>query len=247
MKRLGYLEKLSLAARWFLPYEEAVEIIEDYREMIAGGEDGKAEERFGPPVKAVLKVAEPVKRWVWSLFFAGALVVHFFFIHWARHHTYYNLAALTMAAVIVGLLLYLLGVGKLRNPFNGLPKRFIIVLVVFILFIILMFTPSYYLLRFCSNPYPWFYDQRFFNFLSGCLVVFSLVSVGGIVLARLIDKRWRAVSILSLTIVVMAMYLLSGFSNMDPRVDLVIYVIMKYHEGNFVAVAGILTAGVSLC
>lgn len=247
MKRFEYLQKLSLAARWFLPHGEAVEIIEDYREMIAEGKEGKAEERFGPPVKAVLKVAEPGKKWVWSLFFAGALVIHFFFIHWAKHHTYYSLAALTMAAVTVGLLLYLLGVGKLHNPFKGLPKSILITLAAFVLFIILMFTPSYYLLRFYNNQYPWSYGQSFFDFLYGCVIVFSLVSIGGIVLARLRDKRWRAVSILSLTIVIMTMYFLSGFSNMDPSGDPVMDVILKYHEGIFVAVAGILTAGVSLC
>ena len=32
MKRWGYLEKLSLAARWFLPREEAEGVISDYRD-----------------------------------------------------------------------------------------------------------------------------------------------------------------------------------------------------------------------
>ena len=52
MKGLGYFEKLSLAARWFLPREEAQEMEEDYRDILMEVEGSEeAVKRFGTPVR----------------------------------------------------------------------------------------------------------------------------------------------------------------------------------------------------
>ena len=59
MKKFGYFENLSLAARWFLPWEEAKGVIEDYRDIlmeVKGPEE--AVKRFGTPVQAVLATAD---------------------------------------------------------------------------------------------------------------------------------------------------------------------------------------------
>ena len=65
-----YLKRLSRAARWRLPWQEAEEVIGDYRELLgdSGGED------FGDPVEAVRLVARPgtYRRWL-AVF--GALCV----------------------------------------------------------------------------------------------------------------------------------------------------------------------------
>lgn len=51
MKRFDYFEKLSLAARWFLPREEAESVIDDYRDFErsrrAGGGQGEIREAMG--------------------------------------------------------------------------------------------------------------------------------------------------------------------------------------------------------
>ncbi len=66
MKGFGYLDRLSLAARWFLPREEAESVIEDYQDILqeAGGPQ-EARERFGSPVKLVWRLANRnfVRRW----------------------------------------------------------------------------------------------------------------------------------------------------------------------------------------
>lgn len=66
MRGLGYFEKLSLAARWFLPREEAESVIEDYRDILSEvGEQKAARERFGAPWQPVMELANPkkVRRW----------------------------------------------------------------------------------------------------------------------------------------------------------------------------------------
>lgn len=70
MKRLGYFEKLSLAARWFLPHDEAVSMVEDYKDIlyeVSGPEE--AVERFGPPWKPVMELADRKKVRRWHMYF----------------------------------------------------------------------------------------------------------------------------------------------------------------------------------
>ena len=59
MKRLGYFEKLSLAARWFLPQDEAESVVDDYKDILReiGGQE-EAVKRFGPPWKPVIELSE---------------------------------------------------------------------------------------------------------------------------------------------------------------------------------------------
>lgn len=71
MKGLGYFEKLSLAARWFLPQEEAESTIEDYRDILLElHASEEARERFGPPVKLIIGLGEPEKMRRWHFYFA---------------------------------------------------------------------------------------------------------------------------------------------------------------------------------
>ena len=71
MKKFGYFENLSLAARWFLPWEEAKGVIEDYRDIlmeVKGPEE--AVKRFGTPVQAVLATAD--RKNIVILFLSGS-------------------------------------------------------------------------------------------------------------------------------------------------------------------------------
>ena len=57
-----FLRRLSRAARWRLPYQEAEDVIRDYRELL--GDSG--EEDFGDPVEAVRLLERPgeYRRWL---------------------------------------------------------------------------------------------------------------------------------------------------------------------------------------
>lgn len=86
MKRLGYFEKLSLAARWLLPNDEAESMVEDYKDIlyeVSGPEE--ALERFGKPWKPAMELADrrKVRRWyiVFVMMFFCAFVP-FFTIFW---------------------------------------------------------------------------------------------------------------------------------------------------------------------
>ena len=69
MKRFGYFEKLSLAARWFLPQDEAESVIDDYRDILSEiGEQKEAVERFGKPWRPVMELADSKKVRRWHMF-----------------------------------------------------------------------------------------------------------------------------------------------------------------------------------
>lgn len=71
MKGLGYFEKLSLAARWLLPREEAEGMMDDYRDILLELEGPQeALERFGPPGRLVRGLAEEKKVRRWYFWFA---------------------------------------------------------------------------------------------------------------------------------------------------------------------------------
>lgn len=70
MKGLGYFEKLSLAARWFLPREEAQGMEEDYRDILMEVEGPEeAVKRFGTPVRLARGLADGKKVRRWHFFF----------------------------------------------------------------------------------------------------------------------------------------------------------------------------------
>lgn len=62
MDKERYFEKLCRAARWYLPGQEAEEVMADYRELLADSEG----EDFGDPVQAVRLLVKPreYRRWV---------------------------------------------------------------------------------------------------------------------------------------------------------------------------------------
>ena len=66
MKGLGYLEKLSLAAHWFLPREEAEDTIRDYRELLEDMGEKAFKRKFGGPVRAAVFSADKRKIWMWQ-------------------------------------------------------------------------------------------------------------------------------------------------------------------------------------
>ena len=88
MKKIGYFTKLSLAARWFLPETEAGAVIEDYREILAEMGEEEGEKKFGPPVKAVLKIADKRSVAAWHLAFAAMAVLTLFQAHHVACHEY---------------------------------------------------------------------------------------------------------------------------------------------------------------
>lgn len=133
MKGLGYYEKLSLAARWFLPREEAEGVIEDYRDILREVEGPEeAVKRFGTPGKLARGLADHKEVRRWHLMLALMLFCFFspYFI-WEFDHFFGNT--------------YLFGVMRWYNPFgsSNLGANFVSAWLVFFLGIEILDAGSY--------------------------------------------------------------------------------------------------------
>ena len=64
--RRDYLSRLSRAARWYLPPAEAAEVLEDYREIVAGRSEEELRRDLGAPRAVARQLAQPkaYRRWV---------------------------------------------------------------------------------------------------------------------------------------------------------------------------------------
>lgn len=247
MLKITYFKKLCCAARWLLPQKEAAELMEDYRDMIAEVGEEHAEEKFGPPAKVALAVADRREVVGWHLVLGAILVFLFFMVHWTLHATFYSIASLAMVAVAVGLLFLWFGCDVRRNPFKGLPKRFLFSLIPIIVLIILLLGPIYFLPRFLVSPYMFDEWGMVATILQICVLIFAVVGGAGVILARLFDRRWRAVAVLSFTVICMSIHFLSILYNMNPTFSAADHLFANSRECMFIAGAGILTAGLGLC
>lgn len=248
MKKIGYFKQLSLAARWFLPHKEAVVILEDYQDMLSEMDDGKAKEKFGSPIHAVLAVANRREITGWHLLVAAAAVLLFFFVHWAAHAAFYPVAALSLSALLIGALFLWFGCDVRVNPFHGLPRPLLVLLILAAGYIaalgggLIFFLP-----RLLISPCMFNEGVLLVSALRMSIVVFAILGMLGLILARMIDRRWRALIVLSLAAICMSINFLSILYNMNPTFSPADHLFANCQECLFVAAAGILTAGVSLC
>lgn len=67
MKGFPYLKELSLEARWFLPHQKAVDLIEDYQELLKELGEEEVRKRFGSPKKLVREFSQPFQRRRWHI------------------------------------------------------------------------------------------------------------------------------------------------------------------------------------
>ena len=248
MKKIGYFTKLSLAARWFLPETEAGAVIEDYREILAEMGEEEGEKKFGPPVKAVLKIADKRSVAAWHLAFAAMAVLTLFQAHHVACHEYYPMVSLAFNVMTGGILFFSLPWGPWKNPFSQLKHSkpllaSVAVLLALILGIPLLFgglnwkAMSGTLLFFARRGFHLFEIPRYVPIFS------AIFSVGSIVLARIASRRWRAPAILGLTLITECLIIISVVGNMDPAAG------VREESGSLLAVIvlGLFGAGAGLC
>ena len=65
-----YLSRLSRAARWYLPPADAAEVLEDYREIVAGRSEEELRRDLGTPRAVVRQLAQPKAYRRWLMVFA---------------------------------------------------------------------------------------------------------------------------------------------------------------------------------
>lgn len=239
-----YYKRLSRAARWFMPPREARELMEDYREMLAGMDDATAVSRFGMPVRAVLAAAGKRDILSWHGVFLGLVVLLILPAVFVLSGVGYPIMLGMFTGHMLAILLLVWfgmggrgrGAGRLSNALLG-SFCLLSVLDIVLCAVILYFSTHIFA---SSGLYlGWM--------LRVCLVLYSIVGIAGVALARISDRRWSAVAVLSAAGIAVCAYILGIICSMDPTSDPAVMLNKLWFNSVLVTAAGILTAVVSLC
>lgn len=234
MKR-DYLSRLSLAARWYLPPEEAAEVIEDYQDIVRRRSEEFLCDDVGTPRVAARQLAQPkaYRRWL-AVFFiltAGLLLPAadrflselwgFAFILFHIDLPVDGLANSSRYAELffpVGIVLSFAWFQRNGRKGQTFPKKlwlgFPLVLlgmawVWFLAWIV--FEEHFEISQFLFPDQGWIVRL----ILGLNLLIAGITGMTGLVLARLRDRRWRAVYVWALTGAMLSIFLLKFLNSMS--------------------------------
>lgn len=264
--RRDYFSRLSLAARWYLPPAEAAEVLEDYREIVAGRSEEELRREVGSPRETVRRLAQPKAYRRWLMVFAVLTVCMVLpsvdavlsEISWQLIRLFQiwllpgGIAQTSRYAEWMLPLGTVLALAWFRH--NGRKERalskWLAPLLVFLLLGIAwvsflawtVFAEQWDLLNSLLPENHWL--MRFS--IGACALAAGVVGMLGLVKARLTDRRWLAVYILGLTGAVACVFVWKLFSSMSPDFSpgWQMPLVMRYA---FITLLGLLGTGVSLC
>lgn len=268
MKR-DYLSRLSLAARWYLPPEEAAEVIEDYQDIV--GREPRSEEELrrdlGGAKAAACQLAQPkaYRRWmaVFLILAAGLLLpaIDMFLSElwgaaWTLFHAGLPLDGLANSSRYaerffpVGIVLSFVWFQWNGKKGQVFPKKFwlafplVLLGMVWVWFLAWMvFEERFEMIQFLFPDRGWLIRLV----LGLNLLVAGVTGTAGLILARLEDRRWRAVYVWGLTGAMLSIFLLKFLNSMSFDGFREGWQIPYWTRLAVLTVSGVLGTAVSLC
>ncbi len=264
--RRDYLSRLSRAARWYLPPAEAAEVLEDYREIVAGRSEEELRRDLGTPRAAMRQLAQPkaYRRWLMVFFVLSACVLlpavdpileGLSLTVWLSgiSHMFWNsngsIARLSVPLFPLGIVLPLAWFQRNGRKGRALSKRTLPIFALILLGIAWVWFLFWAILaeRFDVIDFL-FPDLTWTVRLITCLNILIAGAAGmtGLIKSRLEDRRWRAMYIWGLTGVVLNSFLWQTFTRMNLESS-VGWQGPYWIRLIFITAVGLLGTGVSLC
>lgn len=260
--RHSYLNRLTWAARWQLPPKEAAEVAADYADLLAG--DGRTEEALmqevGAPWRAVRLVRPPKSYGRWLIVFALLSACLALPLYWLLVWYTPTLSGVQWSSFIFGL--FFLGAGLGLSLFwfgrqgqreqGGLPLSWYACMAGLLVLLACVWGLTYCcfspkLLEWAARWRPAQVGQTIHAGLKLIGLLAALAGLLGAVLARLTDRRWRAVYVLGLTVLLMALLLYSVLTSMDLTTTGELWWFPYLWRMALLTAAGLAGTGVSLC
>lgn len=268
MKR-DYLSRLSRAARWYLPPAEAAEVVEDYQDIV--GREPRSEEELrrdlGTPGAAARQLAQPkaYRRWliVFFILAAGLLLpaVDLFLSElWGLAFILFHidlpldgLADSSRYAELffpVGILLSFVWFQRNGRKGQTFPKKILLGFPLVLLGMAwvwflawIVFEEHFEMSQFLFPDRGWIVRL----ILDLNLLIAGVTGMTGLVLARLRDRRWRAVYVWALTGAMLSIFLLKFLTSMNFDGFRGGWQIPYWTQLSVLTAAGIFGTAVSLC
>ena len=252
--RRDYLSRLSRAARWYLPPAEAAEVLEDYREIVAGRSEEELRRDLGTPRAAIKQLAQPKIYRKWLAVFGVLAACLALPMAMARNEIYWSPVINTAYMIFLSLggALSLNCFRRNRNQGKRLPRGIVPLLALLLAgmagvwFLVgLVLTESWELLNWLASAAGLGWTIHLL--LRLMILAMALIALCALVKSRLDDSRWCAVYILGLSGVILGLsfYLLMTSMNFDGfvpgwwRPHVIQYIV--------ITLLGLLETGVSLC
>ena len=264
--RRDYLSRLSRAARWYLPPAEAAEVLEDYREIVAGRSEEELRREVGSPRETARRLAQPkaYRRWLAVFLVLSACVLlpavdpileEVSLTAWLSgiSQMFWNsngsIARLSMPLFPLGIVLPLAWFQRNGGAGRAPSKRTLPIFALILLGIAWVWFLFWAILaeRFDVINFL-FPDMAWTVRLIICLNILIAGAAGmtGLFKSRLEGRRWRAMYIWGLTGVVLNSFLWQTFTCMTFESS-VGWQGPYWIRLAFITAAGLLGTGVSLC
>ena len=266
--RRDYLSRLSLAAR-YLPPAEAAEVLEDYREIVAGRSEEELRRDLGTPRAAMKQLAQPraYRRWL-AVF--GILSVclllpmvdvvetgfSMLLFELSRDGNFLALAnsvpatsQLTVLLFPAGTVLSFVWFRRTGEKGKALPKGILLLLSILLLGMAWVWFLAWTILTEQWDVLNFLFPQNGYTVtqvLSLNILVAGAAGMAGLIKARLGDRRWLAVYMMSLAGAGLAIFLWRMLTRMnyDPSAN---WQFPYWIRIAFITAVGLLGTGVSLC
>ena len=249
-----YLSRLKWAARWYLSPAEAAEVLEDYREIVAGRSEEELRRDLGTPRAAMKQLAQPRAYRRWVTVFAVLAVCVLLPIVMANNDVYWSpiIKPVYMIALCLGSGVSLRWFRRNGVRGNRLPRTVLVLLVLILLGMVwvwfwagLVLTESWALLNTIAAAVIRPRTLHWYLVLE--VLAMGAVSLYGLVKARLGDRRWRAVYVLGLAGVILSLSVWGLFNGMDLSFSAPNWqtpILLRYTE---ITLLGLIGTAVSLC
>ncbi len=218
MKRFGYFEKLSLAARWFLPQDEAESVIDDYRDILSEiGEQKEAVERFGKPWRPVMELADSKKVRRWHMFLTIMIfcaLTPLLTIFWESMGGHYDYFLEPAGNILLCGIVYLFGLDVIFGGSNSKIVTWVSVIILSIAGIVVLFMNPVELLDALFSPIErMIFGRNFPNYFKAEHLIFigAIISVIYFGLGKTWKKPFKKSLILGICAALFAILCIYGF------------------------------------
>lgn len=247
-----YMTRLSKWARWMMPRQEAEDVISSYQNILGAQSEEEGTRSLGKPRCVAKAAAQPRQYRIWLAVFSALAVCVLVPIVMAYHEVYWDRMILPafMLFLFLGVGLSLWNFRQSSVQKETLPKGIILLSALLLIGMAgawflsaLVLTESWEMLNLLVPTPAAAQVLRLLLFLS--ILAMALITLCGLVKARLEDHRWRAVYILGLSGVLLGLSfsLLLRSLSLDVEPGWQTPILLKYV---FITMLGLIGSGVAL-
>lgn len=253
MKKQAYFKQITFFVRWRLPKREADEVLADYAEILSQrpeNNDTALMQELGPPFHAARMLTDPNTYRRWLAAFGGMVLCLLLPELLLLRTMFYQeptafLAALLAFGTVISLIWFRPRRAEEKTP---LPKGVLTVLLGLLMLIVVSgLVLASLFAGVWTHLAPGLYGTTARWTLWLCGSVAAIAGLFGLVKARTADRRWRALYVMGLHMLVACVMVIAVLTSM--RIDTLSFhwwVPYAVHCG-VVGLTGLVCTGVSLC